>query len=204
LQRVITDFGADHAFGLVPKKLQEHYGIVISASTVRAITEYHAGQIYQAEDRITDQPTVDGCKILIGEIDGSMIPVVKVDEEAEEKRNNKTLQWKEARLCLVHAVGSTTPTFGATFLGTVADAGKQLYDCAIQAGFGKKTQLHAVGDGATWIADQIDQQFGTQGSYLIDFYHICDYLAAAAKACAPMNEKAWLDKQKDLFRGRHY
>ena len=84
MQRVITDFGADHAFGLVPKKLQEHYGVVISASTVRAITEHHAGQLYQAEERITDQPKADGCKILIGEIDGSMIPVVKVDEEAED------------------------------------------------------------------------------------------------------------------------
>ena len=56
---------------------------------------------------------------------------------------------------------------------TVADAGKQL-----EAGFGKKTPLHAAGDSATWIADQIDEQFGAQGSYLIDFYPICDYLAA--------------------------
>ena len=188
----------------MPKKLQEHYGIVLSASTVRAITEYHAGQIYQAEERITDQPKADGCKILIGEIDGSMIPIVKVDEKADDKRKNKTLQWKEARLCLVHKVGSTTPIFGATFSGTVADAGKQLYDCAVQAGFGKGTKLHAVGDGATWIADQIDEQFGAQGSYLIDFYHICDYLAAAAKPCAPMNEKAWLDKQKDLLKQNDY
>jgi len=188
----------------VPKKLQEHYGIGLSSSTVRAITGHHARQIYQAEELTTDQPKADGCKILIGEIDGSMVPVVKVDEEAEDKRKNKTRQWKEARLCLVHAAGSTTPTFGATFSGTVADAGKQLYDCAIQAGFGKRTQLHAVGDGATWIADQIGQQFGAQGSYLIDFYPICDFLAAAAKACAPMNEKVWLDKQKGLLKQNDY
>jgi hypothetical protein len=82
LQRVITDFGADHAFARVPKKIQEHYGIDLSASTVRAITEHHAEQIYKAEELITDQPKTDGCKILIGEIDGSMIPIVKVDEEA--------------------------------------------------------------------------------------------------------------------------
>ena len=82
MQRVITDFGADHAFALVPKKLQEHYGLALSVSTVRAITEYHAGQIYQTEERITGQPKSAGCKILIGEIDGSMIPIVKVDEEA--------------------------------------------------------------------------------------------------------------------------
>jgi hypothetical protein len=100
--------------------------------------------------------------------------------------------------------GAQHPLLARHFPGTVADAGKQLYDCAIQAGFGKRTQLHAVGDGATWIADQIDHQFGAQGSYLIDFYHICDYLAAAAKACAPMNEKVWLDKQKDLLKQNDY
>lgn len=200
LQRVITDFGADHAFGRVPKKLQEHYGIDLSASSVRAITEYHAGQLYQAEERITDQPKIDGCKLLIGEIDGSMIPIVTVDEQAKDKRQNKTLQWKEARLCLAHEAGSSTPTFGATFSGTVADAGQQLYHCAVQAGFGKGTQIHAVGDGASWIADQIDEQFGAQGHYLIDFYHLCDYLAAAAKVCMPQHEKAWMDQQKDRLK----
>jgi hypothetical protein len=155
---------------------------------------------------MTDQRNVEGCKLLIGEMDGSMIPVVNVDkdEEAKDKRKNKTLQSKEARLCLVHEAGSTTPTFGATFSGTVADAGKQLYHCAIQAGLGKGTHLHAVGDGATWIADQIDEQFGAQGSYLIDFYHICDYLAAAAKSCASKHEKAWLDKQKDQLKQNDY
>ena len=35
LQRAMTDFGADHAFGQVPKKLQEHYGIDMPVSTVR-------------------------------------------------------------------------------------------------------------------------------------------------------------------------
>ena len=33
-----------------------------------------------------------------------------------------------------------------------------------------------------WIADQVEKQFGAQGRYLVDFYHLCDYLSAAAKA----------------------
>jgi hypothetical protein len=100
LQRVLTDCGADHAFGLAPKKLQEHYGIDLSASTGRAITEFHAKQLYQEQDLMIDQLNVEGCKLLIGEIDGGMIPVVNVDkdEEAKDKRNNKTLPWQEARL----------------------------------------------------------------------------------------------------------
>jgi hypothetical protein len=141
---------------------------------------------------------------LAGEIDGSMIPIAKVAEEAKDKRKNKTLHWKEACLCLVDEQGSTTPVFGATFSGSVADAGQQPHQCAVQAGFGKGTHLHAVGDGATWVADQVEKQFAAQSSYLVDFYHICGYLAAAAKSCAPKNEKVWLDKQKDRLKQNDY
>src|SRR5208337_3727749 len=37
-------------------------------------------------------------------------------------------------------------------------------------------------------------QFGPQGGYLIDFYHVCEYLSAAAKAIAPdaAAKEAWL------------
>jgi hypothetical protein len=40
--------------------------------------------------------------------------------------------------------------------------------------------VHAVGDGAPWIVGQIEDLFSEQGSYLIDFYHVCEYLSAAA------------------------
>ncbi len=39
LQRAMTDFGADHAFGQVPKKLHEHYGIEMPVSTIRKVTD---------------------------------------------------------------------------------------------------------------------------------------------------------------------
>ena len=35
------------------------------------------------------------------------------------------------------------------------------------------------------IVGQVEAQFGPQGGYLIDFYHVCEYLSAAAKAIAP-------------------
>ena len=47
-------------------------------------------------------------------------------------------------------------------------------------------------------------KFGTQASYLVDFYHICEYLAEAAKTCAPSNDKAWLDTQKKLLKKNEY
>jgi hypothetical protein len=45
LQRVVTDFGADHSFGRVPERLKEHYGITLSTSTIRNVTQSHAQYI---------------------------------------------------------------------------------------------------------------------------------------------------------------
>lgn len=53
LQRVMTDFGADHAFGQVPKKLHEHYGIGMPVSTVAKVTEHHGQQILLRREKAT-------------------------------------------------------------------------------------------------------------------------------------------------------
>lgn len=39
----------------------------------------------------------------------------------------------------------------------------------------------ASATGPAWIADQTELQFGLQGRYLVDFYHLCEYLAPAAE-----------------------
>ncbi len=62
--------------------------------------------------------------------------------------------------------------------------------------------MHAVGGGAPWIVGQIEERFGEQGRYLIDFYHVCEYLSAAAKTIAPdaVAAKAWMEAQKDALK----
>jgi hypothetical protein len=200
LQRVITDFGADHGFGHVPKKLQEHYGITMAVSTVRKITEGHGTQMLEQQERTARPVSTLGCPQQIGEIDGSMVPIVTIDAEAGDKRKQKTLQWQEARLVLVHAQGRVTPKFAATFGGSVEESGDALLSCAVAAGFGTTTQVHGVGDGAVWIAEQFAATFGPQASYLVDFYHVCDYLAKAATICAPDAPHAWMETQKGLLK----
>ena len=49
----MTDFGADHAFGQVPKKLHEHYGIEMPVSTIRKITEFHGEHMHQQRETMT-------------------------------------------------------------------------------------------------------------------------------------------------------
>jgi hypothetical protein len=203
LQRALTDFGADHAFGQVPKKLQEHSGITIGASTVRKITEAHGACMREQQERETGPVSRPGCRQQIGELDGSMVPIVTSDAVAGDKRKHKTLHWQEARLVLVHAHGSVTPKFAATFGGSVEESGQALRACAVAAGFGTNTQLHGVGDGAVWIAEQFATTFGPQASYLVDFYHVCDYLAAASSTCAPDAPHTWMETQKQLLKNNH-
>lgn len=203
LQRVVTDFGADHSFGRVPEKLNEHYGISLSVSTVRNITETHAYHIHERrlQERIEEYPTVKGRDCVIAETDGSMVPIVVTDENAEDRRKNKKYLWKEARLCFAHIPGETTLKFGVEFQEGVDEAGKNLFDCACRAGFGIGTYLHSVGDGAPWICEQVKKRFASQGHYLVDFYHLCEYLEGASAACSGKGGKeAWVKQQKILVK----
>lgn len=203
LQRVLTDFGADHAFGRVPQKLHEHYGIEMPVSTVRKITERHAQQMHEQRETAVLPLTTLGCRQQIGEIDGCMLPIVTSSEDGD-KRKHKKLHWQEARLALVHEQGSVTPKFAATFGGSVDDAGQALLKCAVAAGLGTQTQRHGVGDGAVWIADQIEDKFGSKARYLVDFFHVCEYLAEASKTCASQDIKAWLETQKKFLKNNKY
>ena len=200
LQRVMTDFGADHAFGRVPAQLQEHYGITMPVSTIQRTTEQHAAGIHAQEVARVIEPGTAAGVIFIGELDGSMVPVVEPSPEATDHRKGKGLSWREVRLNLVHPQGSVSPVFGGNFAGGVEESGRQWGRCAAKAGFGPGSRLHAVGDGAPWIAHQVELQFGTQGSYLVDFFHVGEYLGAAAPVCAPDHPQAWLDVQKERLK----
>lgn len=180
-------------------KLVEHYGIILSESTIRRITEGHAKNIFEAAKIRHAWPTQAGrSAVVIAEMDGGMVPIVEPDATQPDQRKGKKLQWQEAKICLAHPQGSKTLAYGGTLQGDVTTAGQKLFECAVQAGFGARSHVHAVGDGARWIADQVEDQFGAQGSYLLDFYHVCDYLSAAAKAIVPgaANQKTWMEEQK--------
>ena len=203
LERCITDFGADDAFAKVPSKLKEHYGISIPSHAPRTITEKHAKKINDSKS-LKDLFPKKGAEYIIAETDGSMIPIVTIaarttDEEPSDDRKRRKVGWKEARLSLAHPLGSVTPIFDAT-LGGTEETGNQLLNCVILAGGGENSKVHCVGDGAPWIADQVDRVFSSQGSYLIDMMHLCEYLAPASLVCSPHASFAWLDQQKQRMK----
>jgi hypothetical protein len=178
----------------------EHYGITICCSAIRNITERHAGAVKADEQPETSVPSTDGVEYIIAETDGSMIPTIgiKAVGKSSDGRKNRKCRWQEARLIMTHPKGSLSPVFGCT-LGSTDDAGDILLSCAIRSGMGQKTEVHCVGDGAPWIAEQTDRVFGGQGSFLIDFYHLCDYLSAASGVCSS-DPDAFFNRQKQIVK----
>ncbi len=204
LERRITDFGADDSFKKAIKKLKEHYGIKVPVSSTRAITEKHAKLIKKEEVIFRKFHDGEGVDCIIAGMDGTMIPIVETEERELDgrpidKRKTRKVRWKEGRLTLAHEKGSLEPIFGAT-TGKPEVAGDYLANCAIRTGIGVNTHVHCVGDGAPWINDQCERVFGDQAEFLIDFFHLCEYLAAASKKCNPENPVKWLDKQKKRMK----
>lgn len=197
LQRVMVDFGADQSFGKAAEKVKEHYGIEVPVIAVQHCTEKHAKQMFEGEEFYGEAQATKA--IIVAETDGSMVPIVETGIKEGDRRKHKRLFWKEARLSMAHAQGSNTLCFAGT-MGSVKVVGKQLSACVKQAGGTDKSKVHCVGDGAFWIAEQVELQFGKRGSYLIDFYHLCEYLSEAAASCAPHDKKSWMDTQKERMK----
>ena len=203
MQRAIVDFAADQPFAQAQAKLREHYGVAIGQSTIQRVTFEHAGAMRRSERPRTGFPDKPGRhKTIVAQTDGGMIPVVETDPGQKDRRKGKTLLWKEAKLALARAKGSRTPVYAATIGGGVDKAGAQLFDCAVRAGFGADSRVHAVGDGAPWIVGQIEERFGDQGRYLVDFYHVCEYLADASGAVHADRaaRQRWVETQKQALR----
>jgi len=198
LQRVIVDFGAEHSFGKAAQRVAEHYGIEVSTEALRQYTLRHGRSIEQLPAQ-----SLAGAKTLVVQMDGSMIPIVERGNGADA-RKSKQLLWREARLCLARASDRTQGLYGAS-LGTAQSAGWMWREVALKAGLERRSQVHGLGDGAPWIVDQFRENFGAQGAYLLDFYHVSEYLAQAALKVAGTNkQKEWRRRQQGrLLNNQH-
>lgn len=201
LERVLTDFGCEHSFARAAGSVLEHYGFAIGVSAVREATLTHAQRARaQLEEHYAQSfrvlPAV-GAAHVIAEADGTMICTV----EPGSRKGPRPRQWREMRLVAAQAKDSATTVYGATF-GSVEETGRRWGHVTRQAGWGLKSRIHTVGDGAAWIPLQSREVFGEQAHFLCDFFHVSQYLVAAAPVCRPAQPDPWRrTQQQRLKRG---
>jgi len=196
LQRVLTDFGADASFAEAAKKVKEHYGIEVPPLSIENITLKHAEKISVWIPKGAKQEA----KILVAEMDGGMVPIVEVDSKAEgDQRRTRKVSWKEAKLCFARKQNEVSRIYGAV-IGSPEEAGEKLRKCAERLGLTETTYVHGLGDGAPWIIGEFDNQFGTQAHFLIDFFHMSEYLGATAIWCDSQKPDKWVEERKKMMK----
>jgi len=192
LQRRIVDFSSERSFQKTATAITEHYGVVIPPSAIRNITFKIGKEAYQFN---AHQPTLQQeAETLIAQIDGSMIPTVDY-QETEQRKKKRVCSWKEIRLCCVTDPKNEITRYGVT-QGTPFEAGCMMYQTSQQQGLGDNTHIHGVADGAPWIAQQYEVQFGAHHTFLLDFYHAAEYLAEVAREDIGLTHEAWLETKK--------
>ena len=200
---MVVDFAAEQSFESASTRLFLHHAICLSASCVRKITYRHAEQIKQLDKAQGCQGKLpaQSSKTVILEMDGSMIPIVDYSEQtSSEKSRKKDYFWKEFRLCAAQTQGQVQALYGVS-ASNVDDAGYCWAKTAARAGWALNTQLHTIADGAPWIYKQWEQNFSKKGRYLVDLYHVCDYLVAAQHIAG--THKRWLWVQKNRLKTNH-
>jgi len=201
LDRVLTDFGSEHSFARAAESVLEHYGFEVNVSAVRTATLAHAQRARAKLEGQYAQPfrvlPAMGEKHVIAEADGTMICTVSHGL----RKGKRPRAWQEMRLVAAQAKDSATTVYGATF-GSVEETGRRWGHCARAAGWGLNNRIHAVDDGADWIRRQSREVFGAQARFLCDFFHVSEYLGAAAPSCRPAQPNPWRrTQQRRLRRG---
>lgn len=199
LERVLTDFGSEHSFRHAAARVLEHYGFEINASAVRHATLQHAQRAAELLEQQYEQPfrvlPAAGAQHVIAQADGSMVCTVACGP----RKSKKPREWKEIRLTAAQAWGSTQTFYAATF-GEVDQVGRRWGHCARRAGWGLNSQIQALGDGAEWVRLQAAEVFGTQGTFLCDYFHVSEYLAEAAPTCRAKGPDRWRRTQQTRLK----
>jgi hypothetical protein len=177
--------------------LFEHHGVRLAPSTARVITLTHATRLCEAQlqrPRVRALPA-KGAATIITEADGSILPIVAFKEGQGDRRKRRAITWQEARVAAAQQQGATRTHYAVSF-GQVHETGEQWARATLDAGWGAKSRLHVLGDGAEWIEAQHRVHFARHGKYLVDFYHVSEYLAAAAEP----GKAGWLETQKERLK----
>lgn len=184
LQRRVVDFSSERSINKTAVAIKEHYRFDLSTSAITKIT--HATSKDAKEFNAEVEGNGKESAVIIAEIDGSMIPIVEYKKATEEQKSSglkkdRDCHWREARLCFASNPSDGLKRYGVT-IGSPFEAGCMMSQVCKQLGMNDDTLIHGVGDGAPWIADQYEEQFGMNHDFYIDFYHACEYLAEAWRA----------------------
>ena len=177
-------------------------GIEISAPQIQKLSEEVGKSVFENElaqaQRVYEEPEkhmdirlekdrIDTVLYILA--DGSAVNTRIQDE------NGST--WKEMKLGLTFLDKDTikrkndsciiTKKEYVSYMGSVDEFKKMLFNSAVKAGYGKVKKVVVIGDGAHWIWNMCKELF-PDAECILDFYHMSENVYAYAKELYPNDE----------------
>ena len=200
-QQLMTDFGIEESFAKATARMKEHHGVDVSPTTVRRFTEMHAERVQQIQ--VPKNKQQKESKRVIVEMDGEMVPLVDTSEGEGDRRKTRQCSWSELRLGTAKRVDEVEWKYAVSF-GSSNELGDRMTELLEKEfDWQGETKLYGIGDGAKWIVEQLERIAGSQYWYVIDLYHLCEYLGGAASAWTTEKEKAVKELKERLKTGKN-
>lgn len=177
-QKLTTDFGIEESFQQAALRMKEHHGVDINISAVRTITEHHASRAFKINKMLPSKTQPSNQMVV--EMDGEMVPLVEYENSNDRRKTKKNI-WSELRIGVAQNFGEANWKYACSF-ESPDQLGERLLSTMLKLGFNHQTQVHGIGDGALWIVEQGEKIAGIKFNYLIDLFHLCEYLSKAITA----------------------
>jgi len=180
-------------------------GVEISASQIKILAEEVGEEVFkrQLKKATTSYSSPEKAApaalekdkkdtVLYVLMDGSAVNTRIQDQEGST--------WKEMKLGLTFldkdvikrkdAAGIITKKEYVTYLGSVNEFKKLLFDSAAKAGYGQVKKVVVIGDGAHWIWNMCKELF-PDAECILDYYHMAENVYSYAKELFPYDEKKY-------------
>ena len=180
-------------------------GVEISAAQIKILSEEVGKELFEIQMEKADfsysHPEIaapaalekdKGNTTLYISMDGSAVNTRIEDEDGST--------WREMKLGLTfldkdiikrrNDSAIITKKEYVTYMGSVTEFKKVLFDSAARAGYGRVKKVVVIGDGAHWIWNMCKELF-PDAECIVDFYHMTENVYSYAKELFPGDEKKY-------------
>ena len=181
--------------------------IKVNDDTVRAVTDFVGGVIFERDCRKADESVQmlnsgslkcpkDREGVLYIQTDGAALNTRFQDKNGSTWRENKlgeTFSSKNIRYWTDHKGRRQHQILEreyVSYIGAVSEFKKHLFALALRSGYGRYKETVILGDGATWIRNMAEELF-PDAQQILDYFHLCENVNTFAKHLFKMDERKY-------------
>jgi hypothetical protein len=197
LKLLVMDLLLSNSYENTAKKMSIHHGVLLGKSQVKRILREEEKELNNFLLMLEKDNKIINFSDMILQIDGFSTRFLIHDKKIPiGKEGRYTTGLKEIKHAIIRTQGSITPKHSIKqYIDTqyTREAYKEELERLLKSnGLSKKSRVFVLADGAPWIKKIIDYLFMNKKNkhyFLIDWYHLSEYINNAVKNISGLSKK---------------